>query len=226
MAEISAFEWSIALRAAADRALRADEDEFDGLCPEEGEGGSPMPRALVRAERREKMRKNPARRAIIRSAAGVAAAALIFSASVAASPVTTKLREIIVNRFEEYFRIYSAPGEDEFVDMIPSNIPENFYVIDELISPGFIAISWDDGAGGYIDYTATDDPENGFMIDSGAIIEDITHAVLFGEETEIKVYVHSDKRLVFIWQYKGGLYHLESNRLTVQEMIEVVENLR
>lgn len=100
MAEIRTFEWEMALRAAADRALFEEEEAFDALLTDE-KGSAVMPRALARAERREKRRKSTVRRAIIKAAAGIAAAALLFSAAVAAAPVTMKCREMIMNRFEE-----------------------------------------------------------------------------------------------------------------------------
>ena len=231
MTRINDFEFSIAVKIAANRCLAADVSEFLALNTDNTVVDPNVEKRVARKLRFDEWKDVRRVSATVLKYALivlVSAVSLFFATAMTIQPVRAAFFGAIVTWYEDYFRVTFEAGEPNEVnaenELVPAKIgylPEGWSITSEHSSDGLYSCDITNTNDRVIRFTQYKDSENGIGVDNAILEEEII--MLKNDTVEANLFMLEDG-FVLIWKDEY-MYRLESENAEMFELIMIAESI-
>lgn len=231
MTQINDFEFSIAMKIAANRCLAADVSEFLALNTENTVVDPNVEKRVVRKLRFDEwkdVRRISFKTLKYAMIAIVSTVSIFFGVAMSIQPVRAAFFGAIVTWYEDFIDVrYEEDTSDvsnngSFVAMKPSYLPPSFGVVFDNIGQAEYLCEYSNGDNSSMTYSQTLDAENGVGIDD-TIVE--TEIIYLNDSIEANLFINENGDFTLIWKDKY-LFTLSCRNISLEELIKVAESIK
>ena len=231
MTRINDFEFSIAMKIAANRCLAADVEEFLAIDTDETVVDSNVEKRVVRKLRFDEwkdVRRISAKTLKYAIIALVSAVSLFFGVTMSIQPVRAAFFGAIVTWYEDHIDVrFGSDTSDmsddvDFVIMKPSYFPPSFDVVFDNIGQADYLCEYSNGDNSNMTYSQALDAENGVGIDDTIVDAEI---IYLNDSIEANLFINENGDLTLIWKDKY-LFTLLCRNISLEELIKVAESIK
>ena len=231
MTRINDFEFSIAMKIAANRCLAADVSEFMALDTEDTVVDPNVEKRVVRKLRFDEWKD--VRRISVKTLkyamiAIVSAVSLFFGVAMSIQPVRAAFFGAIVTWYEDFIdeRYEDYTVDDTGHDLVTAKLtylPDGWSITYEYSDDGTYTCELTGRDIGNILFSQYQDFENGFGVDSDVYEQEIIY--LKNDTIESNLFVLGDHKYVLAWKDKYML-KLTAENIELEELIMIAEGIK
>ena len=230
MTRIKDFEFSIAMKIAANRCLAADVSNFLALNTDNTVVDPNVEKRVARKLRFDEwkdVRRISVKTLKYAAIALVSAVSLFFGVTMSIQPVRAAFWGAIVTWYEDfidvrYDRVTSDIGEHKLVVAKLTYLPDGWSITSEHTSDGMYSCDITDSGDGFVRFSQSKDFENGLGVDSDVYEEEVVF--LKNDTIEANLFILIDGEYVLVWK-NDYMFKLKSENVDLEELIKIAESI-
>ena len=229
MTRINDFEFSIAVKIAANRCLAADVEEFLALDTEDTVVDPNVEKRVARKLRFDEWKD--VRRISVKTLkyamiALVSAVSLFFGLAMSIQPVRAAFFGAIVTWYEDYIDVrYEEDTDDTEHDLVAvklTYLPDGWSITDEHFDNGLYSCDITNSGDGFVRFSQNKDFETGLKVDSDVYEQEIVY--LKNDTIESNLFILDDHKYILVWKDKY-MFKLAADNIELEELIMIAEGI-